>query len=71
VHMLPFTDQGVHEYEIAILASERWRPKAGEEEVARQQRPIRFAETTRGMTDRFDGYDVHVYRLTLNPNAAE
>ncbi|MHC4606349.1 MAG: glycoside hydrolase family 38 N-terminal domain-containing protein [Planctomycetota bacterium] len=50
VHAYPATDQGVHEYEIAILPSSSLEEV--EDEAARQTKPVWIGETTLGMPDR-------------------
>jgi len=52
VHVYPLTDQGVHEYEIALMPMAELSPDAIADEIVRQQKPIWIAETTRGMAER-------------------
>ncbi|MCX7045539.1 MAG: hypothetical protein NTX50_08665 [Candidatus Sumerlaeota bacterium] len=45
----PFTDQGVHEYEIALMPMQKFAFDAIEAETIRQTNPIWMSETTKGM----------------------
>lgn len=45
----PPTDQGVHEYELALMPMEEYSLPRLRDEVVRQTRPIWMAETTKGM----------------------
>ena len=48
----PVTDQGVHDYEIALVPFHGHSFEAVEAEVRRQQQPVWMAETTKGMPRR-------------------
>jgi alpha-mannosidase len=52
VHAYPLTDQGVHEYEVALLPMCSFSQDVIEEEMNRQTNPVWISETTKGMPQR-------------------
>lgn len=53
-HFYPVTDQGIHEYEIALLCLPDFSPDAIMNEVHRQAKPIWINESTRGVRQLLD-----------------